>query len=479
MQASGPIDDRVLISQFCECMDPVTKKIIEAKRAENSALSFADIFADVDAKFTKSARNTSRAKLESLSLKNSSGGRLNLRDYESFDAEFRILRSECPEIGEDEAKRLYQKALPLFLIEFLQKDLLKKEKHPRAFFAGHTEFTATQVKQWLEHNLATNFGRVTLDNGGFWIQCQDQAQLTQLLALNGRALANGKAISVKATDIQLSLEEMRQICRESLQPHENAVEIKYCGTSPSQKQAPRQSQVAVLEGDEAMSMDDDGGQAEIAAVAPQHQNKRNRTRRSRGSSNNQSGKGSASSGTPPPPPVVPPPPLHVASSAAPPSGIEVVQSQQQAKTPTQEMASVKHEVLIHVKNDTDQKPKSAENWNRGGGNYNSGGGQNWNRNQYNPNGENWDYNRVDYQHHGNFNPYHNNWHGQGGNQGNGNQGNGNQGKGNQKGGKGKGKGKGKGGQGNNQPNQGSGANQGGSGGSGNQGVTGTPTPQQQ
>ena len=122
MQASGPVDDRILISQFCESMDPVTRKIIEARRAENSALIFADIFKEVDAKFTKSAKTTSRTKLETITLRSAVGGLLTMREFENFDAEFRILKRECPEVGEVETKRVYHGRCPHFSLNVCEKN---------------------------------------------------------------------------------------------------------------------------------------------------------------------------------------------------------------------------------------------------------------------------------------------------------------------------------------------------------------------
>ena len=84
--ASGPFHDRILISQFCDSMDPVTRKIIEARRAENPNTTVADVFKEVDEKFTKSAKNTSRVKLESITLKRSVGGGLTMKEFENFDA---------------------------------------------------------------------------------------------------------------------------------------------------------------------------------------------------------------------------------------------------------------------------------------------------------------------------------------------------------------------------------------------------------
>jgi len=253
MHASGPLDDRILVSQFSESMDAVTKRIIEARRAENPNLTFGEIFKEIDAKFTKSAKNTSRGKLENLCLKSMVGNRLTMRDYENVDAEFRILRSECPEVGNNEAKRLFQSALPTFLIESLQKELLKKEKNPRAIFVGQNGFAPYQVKTWLDQTLATTFVRVGQDQNGFLVHCQDQSQLGLLLQLDGRTTMTGERILVRPVDPQLTLDEMRQICRETLQPRENAQEIKSQGAPASQRQAQRPSQVPVLSQDDIES----------------------------------------------------------------------------------------------------------------------------------------------------------------------------------------------------------------------------------
>ena len=64
------------------------------------------------------------------------GERITMGDFKNFHAEFRTLRADCPEMGKDEAKNLYVNGLPLFLAEAVQKDLLRKEKRPRAIFVG-------------------------------------------------------------------------------------------------------------------------------------------------------------------------------------------------------------------------------------------------------------------------------------------------------------------------------------------------------
>ena len=103
LQASGPVDDRILLAQFVEAMDQATKRQIEARRAEEPTLSYAQIFAEVDNQFSRTVRHCSRAKLQNLTLRWVKGEKMSMKDYNSFDAEFRILRADCQETGEEEA----------------------------------------------------------------------------------------------------------------------------------------------------------------------------------------------------------------------------------------------------------------------------------------------------------------------------------------------------------------------------------------
>ena len=459
MRASGPLDDRILVSQFCESMDAVTKKIIDARRAENPDLTFGEIFQEVDVKFTKSARNTSRGKLEQMQLISAVHGKLTMREWENFDADFRILRSECSEIGDEEARRLFQKALPVFLIEHLQKELLRREKNPRAVFVGQSGCAPYQIKKWLEETFGTTFVRVTQEKVGIVVCCQDQAQFGTLLTLHGQRLQTGEVMSVRPIDPQLSLEEMRAICREALQPRENAFEIKAHVPPPFQKQPPRPSRVAAVGNEEDSSTCDGQSDAEVAAVAQGgHQNHH----RGHGRKGQQkSGKGSAHNAPPPPPPA-----QSAASSnptiANPSSSIDSnapVSSSHPETTNSTHLFKFQIEGVQSAQPTSQANPaQTAEkggnnaNWNRQGGysndwnrqggnqatNWNRNGGQNGNRDGWNQNqGESWNQNRYDYQNR-DYNPNFNNQNGKGGNQG----------KGNPKGGKGGGKGKGgKGGKG--------------------------------
>ena len=83
-------------------------------------------------------------------------------DFSTFDAEFRILRADCKGMGDDEARNLYQCALPIFLAEAVQKQILRKERTPSAIFQGLTGVTPKQLKEWLDDSLGKNFPKVTL-----------------------------------------------------------------------------------------------------------------------------------------------------------------------------------------------------------------------------------------------------------------------------------------------------------------------------
>ena len=230
--ASGPVDGQILLTQFADAMDPVTKKIIEARRAEDEALTYQQIFAEIDARFSKSARQSSRARLETICLKASYGTRMSMKEFEAFDAEFRLLRSECKEVGDEEARRLYQRALPEFLIESLQRKIMRKEESPTVMLRGLTGATGAEMKTWVDALLGTSVLRVTAEGTGYLVHCRDQPQQVQVLSLNGRVLTTGQLLSASDHEVQLSFEEMRQICRQTLQPRENAHEIKTAAGPP-------------------------------------------------------------------------------------------------------------------------------------------------------------------------------------------------------------------------------------------------------
>ena len=110
--------------------------------------------------------------------------------------------------------------------------------------------SADQIKAWLEGVLQTKKLHVTAENGAFTVECRNVAQQTQVLALNGRVLTSGDILSAKSQEAQLTFDVMRQICRQTLQPRENAHEIKASVSSSTQsKQSQRPAQVAVLEDD--------------------------------------------------------------------------------------------------------------------------------------------------------------------------------------------------------------------------------------
>ena len=271
LQASGPVDDKILLAQFLDCMDNVTKRQIEARRAENAHMSYQQIFDEVDLQFSRTVKQTSRAKLQTLTLQWSKGERITMKDFNSFDAEFRILRADCKGMSDDEARNLYQCALPIFLAEAVQKQILRKERRPNAIFHGLSGVTPKQLRDWLDESLGTNFPSVTMENHQMVVHCHDDAQFRTLFTLNGRPLSNGETISISSMDAQLSLEEIRQTCKDVLQPRENVQEMK--NVAPSVKRlsshvAPRPSRVARME-EEGSTADDDDEPSEVAQVAPQ------------------------------------------------------------------------------------------------------------------------------------------------------------------------------------------------------------------
>ena len=259
------MDDKILLSQFLDCLEGVTKRQVEARRAEDPDLSYQQIFDDVDMQFSRTVKQTSRAKLQKLTLENAGKSWISMKDFHTFDAEFRILRADCKGMSDDEARNLYQCALPGFLAEAVQKQLLGKERRPCAIFHGMFGYTPKQLRGWLEESLGAEFPKVVMENQNMVVHCNDEAQFRQLLSLNNRRLSNGQTISIIGVDAQLSLDEVRQICKDNLQPRENVYEMKHANGT-TKKWQPRSSRVATVE-DEGSNADDE--EPQVAMVAPQ------------------------------------------------------------------------------------------------------------------------------------------------------------------------------------------------------------------
>ena len=232
IQASGQIDDAIIFAQFLECLDSVTKKIVDARRAEQPNLTFKELFNEIDARFTRNSKQVSRSKLEQLSLKSFNSTRMTMKEFEAFDAEFRLLKTECSDMSEDEAKRLFEKSLPKFLIEKIQAELLKREDQPTVFMKQWVGSSVEACKVWLEQILDTEFARVTQKGNGALIQCNSPSQTNQLLALDGRMISDGRTLQFEAVPPLVTFEEMRNICRRFLRPRESADEIKSVLSAP-------------------------------------------------------------------------------------------------------------------------------------------------------------------------------------------------------------------------------------------------------
>ena len=130
-----------------------------------------------------------------------------------------------------------------------------------------TGASTAQMKMWVDGLLGTNVQRVTEHDNGYQVHCRDQAQQVQVLSLHGRVLTTGQLLSATAQEAELTFEEMRQICRQTLQPRENAQEIKAAAGSapPPPRNAQRQSQVAMVEapGGATSAATDDGNDEDI------------------------------------------------------------------------------------------------------------------------------------------------------------------------------------------------------------------------
>ena len=213
----------------------------EARKAEDDGLTFAQIFSEVDTCFSKGAKLSTRAKLENICLKSPYGTKLTMKEYETFDAEFWLLKSECRDVSEEETKRLYERALPRFLIESLHKELLRREDQLLVLVHPTVQQSAELTKTWLERYLHVDFRKASRKGLGTILHCRSAAQQSQVLALNGRTTSDGQVIKVETQDPVLSLEEMRAICRRTLQPRERADEVLH----PIKAQ--HQAQVALIE----------------------------------------------------------------------------------------------------------------------------------------------------------------------------------------------------------------------------------------
>ena len=86
---------------------------MKARHAQgSSANSYEKLWGELDTKMSRTSNQTQRGKLESLSL--SWAGRVTMRDFELFDAEFRMIRSDQKFLSEREAGFFLCKEAPEF-----------------------------------------------------------------------------------------------------------------------------------------------------------------------------------------------------------------------------------------------------------------------------------------------------------------------------------------------------------------------------
>ena len=117
---------------------------MKARHAQgSSANSYEKLWGELDTKMSRTSNQTQRGKLESLSL--SWAGRVTMRDFELFDAEFRMIRSDQKFLSEREAAFLYAKKLPNFLLEKVEKERLRHSGQEFLFLRGLPGLTPHEV----------------------------------------------------------------------------------------------------------------------------------------------------------------------------------------------------------------------------------------------------------------------------------------------------------------------------------------------
>ena len=156
---------------------------------------------------------------------------------------------------------------------------------------------------------------------------------------------------------------MRQICKETLQPRENAQEIKSFGGPPS-RQVPRLSQVAALAEEDEVETTNEAEEAQPLVAAMDQQPKN--ANRQRGPPKKGLGKGSQNVAAPPP------------SSSS--QNAPISQNSFPPNSKSSNVAPTAHQITIHVKCDS-SKPSGVGSQppppqNMGGGSWN--GGRHWN-----------------------------------------------------------------------------------------------------
>ena len=116
LNASGPVADQLIFQRWLESLDTATAKIMRVKASENPSInSYTKLWNELDAKMGRNASQSQRGKLESLQL--SWSGRVTMKDFELFDAQFRVVASDQSFLSQREASFAYARKLPHFLLE--------------------------------------------------------------------------------------------------------------------------------------------------------------------------------------------------------------------------------------------------------------------------------------------------------------------------------------------------------------------------
>jgi hypothetical protein len=173
-----------------------------------------------------------------------------MKDFELFDAEFRMIRSDQKFLSEREAAFLYAKKLPNFLLEKVEKERLRHSHQEFLFLRGLPGLTPHEVRQFVANILGQTPSIVKKLDDGFLVGISSKEHAEVLLARDRLPLTSGCTLSVERSDFFLSVEEISVLVRQTLEPRESAEEIKKNYSTQKYHQKSRVNEV---------DMDVDGG----------------------------------------------------------------------------------------------------------------------------------------------------------------------------------------------------------------------------
>lgn len=225
LNASGPVPEAFVFPRWVESLDNATAKIMKARNAQNPcANNYERLWGELDAKMGRSAAQTQRGKLECLAL--NWQGRVTMKDFDLFDAEFRLAASDQSYLTQREAAFIYARKLPSFLLEKVEKEKMRQNGKNFVLLRGLQGMTITEVKDFVQ-GIVGQFPSHTkkLDDAFLvGLHCNEHAQI--LLSRNQQLLSTGRTFLVEISDFLLTIDDIAELVRQTLEPREAAEEIK-------------------------------------------------------------------------------------------------------------------------------------------------------------------------------------------------------------------------------------------------------------